>query len=96
MGKIDWSVNRSKVFAVPMINGLKREKSLAMRVGKNQIAAANAFAKSVGCGEPYCETGHPILTTPEKKKLMREINHRRVDQGEPRYVNLDGGFGDET
>lgn len=96
MGKIDHSVNRSKVFAVPQVIGLRKDKSRALRVGKNQIAAANAAAKSMGCGEPFTETGHPEFTTPEKQKYMRELNKRRVDQGESRLVNFDGGYGDET
>ena len=30
------------------------------------------------------------------KRYMRERNKRAVDQGQSRFVNLDGGYGDET
>jgi hypothetical protein len=96
MRKADPTVNRSKVFAIPSVIGLRRDKSRALRVGKSQIARANEVAKSMGCGEPFTETGHPEFTTPEKQKYMRELNKRRVDQGESRLVNFDGGYGDET
>ena len=31
-----------------------------------------------------------------KKRFIQESNKRRVDQGEARVVNFDGGYGDET
>ena len=97
MGKVDPSVNRSKVFAVPAIVGLVRTESNALRVGKNQIAAANEAALAMGCGEPFnASNGKPAFTRPELKKYTQELNHRRVDQGEARLVNFDGGHGDET
>ena len=95
--KIDPTVNRSKVFGVPQIVGLVRSESNALRVGKNQIAAANEAAKAMGCGEPFqAHNGKPQFTRPELKKYTRELNKRRVDQGEARLVNFDGGHGDET
>jgi len=90
------NLKKSKVFAVPSIVGLKRDKSNAMRVGKNQINDANDFAESVDCGRPYGADGKPELDRATKKRLMREINLRRVDRGQERFVNLDGGYGDET
>ena len=95
--KIDPTVNRSKVFGVPMINGLVRSESNALRVGKNQIAAANEAAKEMGCGEPFqASNGKPQFTRPELKRYTQELNRRRADQGEARLVNFDGGYGDET
>ena len=97
MGKVDPSVNRSKVFSVPAIVGLVRSESNALRVGKNQIAAANQAAKEMGCGEPFqAKNGKPQFTRPELKKYTQELNARRSDQGEARFVNFDGGYGDET
>ena len=97
MGKVDPSVNRSKVFGVPAVIGLVRSESNALRVGKDQVAAANEAALAMGCGEPFQEkNGKPNFTRPELKKYMKEINHRRKDQGESSLVNFDGGHGDET
>ena len=93
---VDFSVNRSKVFSVPQVVGLARTKSGALRVGKNQIGPANDAAQEMGCGRPFGDDGKPEFTRPEKKKYMQEINHRRLDQGEARFVNFDGGYGDET
>lgn len=94
--KVDPSVNRSKVFHAPAIVGLRKHASNAMRVGKNQIGRANEFARSVGCGEPFGADGKPVMDRATKKRYMRELNKRRVDQGEARLVNFDGGHGDET
>lgn len=96
MGKVDPSVNKSTVFAVPAVIGLRSDKSRALRVGRNQIAQANEVAKSMGCGEPFGSDGHPTFTTPEKRKYMKELNKRRADHGQERLVNFDGGYGDET
>ena len=87
---------KSKVFNVPAVVGQKREVSTFLRVGKNQIAEANEAAKAMGCGEPYRADGHFEGTRADKKRYMQEINRRRVDQGQSRFVNFDGGYGDET
>jgi hypothetical protein len=86
---------RSK-FGCPAIVGQATDISRALRVGKSQIREANDFAQSVGCGAPFrTKDGNFEGTRSQKKKYMQEINRRRVDQGEPRFVNLDGGYGDE-
>ena len=90
------SKNRSKVFGAPALVGQKADISRALRVGKNQIAAANQAAQEMGCGTPFQSDGHWVGTRTEKKKYMQELNHRRADQGEPRFINNDGGYGDET
>ena len=92
----DPSKNRSKVFGAPALVGQKADISRALRVGKNQIAAANQAAQEMGCGAPFQSDGHWVGTRTEKKKYMQELNHRRADQGEPRFINNDGGYGDET
>ena len=86
----------SKVFGVPGIVGLKADISRALRVGKGQINAANEFAQSVGCGTPFGADGHPVMDRATKKRYTKALNERRVDQGEARLVNFDGGYGDET
>ena len=96
MAKVDPSVNRSKVFGVPAIVGLQADSSNALRVGKDQIAGANEFAQSIGCGAPFGKDGKPVMDRVTKKRYMQELNHRRADQGESRLVNFDGGHGDET
>ncbi len=85
-----------KRIGVPAIVGQKRDVSFSLRVGKRQIAAANEAAKSMGCGEPFRADGFFEGTRAEKKRYMRELNRRRADLGEPRLVNFDGGYGDET
>lgn len=87
---------RSTVFNIPTIVGQTRGVSSALRVGKNQITEANEAAKSMGCGAPFRADGMFEGTRSEKKHYMQEINRRRVDHGEPRMVNYDGGYGDET
>jgi hypothetical protein len=94
--KVDPSVNRSQVFGVPGIVGQKTDISRALKVGRSQIARANQAAMEMGCGAPFQADGNWVGTRAEKKKYMQELNHRRADQGEPRYVNNDGGYGDET
>jgi len=87
----------STLFGVPAIVGLKVDASRALRAGKNQVAQANAFAQSVGCGTPFsAEDGIFRADRNTKNRFIRESNKRRVDQGEPRVVNFDGGYGDET
>jgi hypothetical protein len=86
----------STLFAVPAIVGLKVDISRALRAGKSQIAEANAFAQSVGCGAPFRPDGIFEADRNTKNRFIRESNKRRVDQGEPRVVNFDGGYGDET
>lgn len=87
----------SKVFGVPAIVGLKVDVSRALRAGKSQITEANEFAQSVGCGAPFrAEDGMFEGDRNTKKRFIQESNKRRVDQGEPRVVNFDGGYGDET
>ena len=87
---------RSKLFGTPATVGQKSEESLFFRVGRSQIAEANEAAQSMGCGAPFNGKGKFAGTRSEKKHYMREINRRRVDQGESRFVNFDGGYGDET
>ncbi len=87
----------STVFGLPAIVGLKVDISRALRAGKSQIAEANEFAQSVGCGAPFRpEDGMFEADRNTKKRFIQESNKRRVDQGEPRVVNFDGGYGDET
>ena len=87
---------RSKKFSVPSLVGIREDASGALRVGKDQIHDANDFAQSVGCGRPFGSDGKPVMSRATKKRYMQEINRRRVDAGESRYVNFDGGHGDET
>ena len=87
-------MGKSKANA-PAIVGMKRDISRALRVGKRQIAEANRAAQAMGCGTPFREDGCFEGTRAEKKRYMREVNRRRVDQGQPRLVNFDGGYGDE-
>ncbi len=82
--------------AAPAIVGQKVDASNALRVGPSQIEAANEFAQSVGCGTPFEADGKPRLTRAVKAKLMRAYNERREDLGQARFVNFDGGYGDET
>ena len=86
----------SKLFASPAIVGQKSDVSPFFRVGRNQIGKANEVAQDMGCGAPFRMDGKFEGTRAQKKRYMQEINRRRVDQGEPRFVNLDGGYGDET
>jgi hypothetical protein len=87
----------SKVFGVPRIVGLTTISSRALRAGKNQIAECNEFAQSVGCGAPFrADNGYFEADRNTTKRFIQESNKRRVDQGEPRVVNFDGGYGDET
>ena len=87
---------KSKAFPAPATVGQKSDISRALAVGRSQIADANQAAQEMGCGAPFRADGKFEGTRSEKKRYMREINRRRVDQGEPRFVNLDGGYGDET
>lgn len=82
-------------FGVPALVGQKTDISRALRVGKSQLAEANGVAQEMGCGAPFRDDGMFEGTRTEKKRYMREINRRRVDQGQDRIVNLDGGHGDE-
>ena len=86
---------RSNLFAAPATVGQKLDVSRSLRVGKNQIAEANEVAQGMGCGTPFRADGMFEGTRAQKKRYMREINRRRADHGEPRFVNLDGGHGDE-
>ena len=87
---------RSTVFGVPALVGQKADISRALKVGRSQIAAANQAAMEMGCGTPFQADGNWVGTRTEKKKYMQELNYRRADQGEPRFINNDGGYGDET
>ena len=87
---------RSKVFSAPGLVGQSADISRALRVGRTQIATANRQAEEMGCGAPFQADGHWYGTRAEKKKYMQELNRRRADQGEPKLVNFDGGYGDET
>ena len=86
----------SKVFGAPAIIGGKVDKSRALRLGKTQINEGNEFAQSIGCGTPFQADGHFVADSNTKKRYLKELNKRRVDQGEPRLVNFDGGYSDET
>ena len=86
----------NKKVAGPALISQKVDASNALRVGRTQIAEANAAAQAMGCGTPFGADGKPRFTRTEKAKYMREINKRREDQGQDRYVNHDGGYGDET
>ena len=92
----NWRKNQSKLFGVPALTGIKTDISRALRVGENQIAKGNEFAQSVGCGSPFRSDGNFEADSNTKKRYLRELNKRRVDAGEPRVVNFDGGFGDVT
>ena len=94
--KRNWYVNHSKKFGVPAIVGLRSDVSNALAVGRSQIEEANEFAQSIGCGSPFGADGKPVMDRTTKKRYLRELNKRRVDMGEPRMVNFDGGYGDET
>ena len=86
---------RSKLFGAPAATGLVMCDSRALRVGKTQIGEANQFAESVGCGAPFQKDGHFKASRSLLKRFLRERNKRAADLGEPRFVNLDGGYGDE-
>lgn len=87
----------STLYGCPAIVGLSVGESRALRAGRNQVAGANEFAQSVGCGAPFrASDGMFVADRNTKKRFIREANKRRVDQGEPRVVNFDGGYGDET
>lgn len=86
----------SKKLGAPALVGQKSDVSHALRVGKRQIAEANQVAQEMGCGTPFRSDGMFEGTRAQKKRYMRELNRRRADQGEPRVVNFDGGYGDET
>ena len=87
---------QTKQRAAPAIVGQKRDVSHALRVGKRQIAQANEAAQEMGCGTPFRADGLFQGSRVEKKRYMKEINRRRADEGSPRLVNFDGGYGDET
>jgi hypothetical protein len=87
---------KSKLFGTTTIVGQKSDISRSLKVGRSQISEANRVAQEIGCGTPFRADGMFVGTRSQKKKYMKEINRRRVDQGEPRFVNLDGGYGDET
>ncbi len=82
--------------AAPALVGQKVDVSRALAVGRSQIAEANAAAQAMGCGAPFRADGKFEATRSEKAKYMRELNKRREDQGQSRFVNFDGGYGDET
>ncbi len=86
---------RSKL-GCPAIVGQVSGLSRSLRVGKTQIPEANRVAQEMGCGAPFRQDGMFEGTRTGMKRYMREINRRRVDLGEPRLVNFDGGYGDET
>ena len=87
----------STIFGVPAIVGLKVGASRALRAGKSELARANAFAQKVGCGCPFrADNGYFEADRNTTKRFIQEGNKYRVDQGEPRVVNFDGGYGDET
>lgn len=91
------NVKPSTIFGVPAIVGLKVGPHRALRAGRNEVARANAFAQSVGCGTPFsAEDGIFRADRNTTNRFIRESNKRRVDMGEPRVVNFDGGYGDET
>lgn len=95
MGKAKRKLKRSKVFVTPAITGQKSDVSRSLRVGKRQIAEANKAAQEMGCGSPFRSDGMFGGTRSQKKRYMQEINRRRADHGQDRFVNLDGGYGDE-
>ncbi len=82
--------------AAPALVGQKVDVSRALAVGRSQIAEANEAAQGMGCGAPFRADGKFEGTRSEKKRYMRELNRRREDQGQARFVNFDGGYGDET
>ncbi len=87
---------KSVAFPVPAVTGTTPIVSRALRVGKSQRAEANRVAQEMGCGTPFGDDGmFRASGRPGLKQYMREINLRRADQGEPRFVNLDGEYGDE-
>lgn len=86
---------RSTVFGVPAITGQRTDISRSLRVGREQIADANAAAQEMGCGAPFRADGHWEGTRAEKRRYMQELNRRRADNGQERFVNFDGGYGDE-
>ena len=88
---------RSTAFGVPAIVGVKVDVSRALRAGRSQVAGANEFAQSIGCGAPFrAEDGMFVADPNTKNRFIKESNKRRVDQGEPRLVNFDGGYRDVT
>jgi hypothetical protein len=87
----------STLFAVPAIVGLKVGLHRSLRAGRSELAKANAYAQSVGCGTPFSAAdGIFRADRNTTNRFLRESNKRRVDKGEPRVVNFDGGYGDET
>ena len=90
------NIKPSTLFGVPAVVGLKVDVSRALRAGPSQLAEANDFAQSVGCGAPFRSDGMFESDRNTKKRFIQESNKRRVDHGESRVVNFDGGYGDET
>jgi hypothetical protein len=80
---------------VTAIIGTKKDISHALSVSRETAAEANSQARSMGCGNPFRSDGTFEGTRSEKKKYMKELNRRRMDRGESRIVNYDGGYGDE-
>jgi hypothetical protein len=51
----------------------------------------------VGCGCPFrADNGIFEADRNTTNRYIRESNKRRVDMGQERIVNFDGGYGDET
>lgn len=87
----------STVFGVPGVVGLTVGPHRALRAGRSQLAEANAFAQKVGCGTPFQKSdGLFVADRNTTNRFIRERNRRAVDMGQPRVVNFDGGYGDET
>jgi len=88
---------KSKLFGSTAIVGMKVDVSRALRAGRSQIPEANRVAQEMGCGAPFrAADGMFVANENTKNRFIKESNKRRVDQGEPRLVNFDGGYRDET
>ncbi len=86
----------SKIFGAPAIVGMRADPSNGLAVGRSQIAEANEFARKVHCGTPFGADGKPVMDRNTKKRYMKALKERAVDQGQQPLVNFDGGYGDET
>lgn len=86
---------RSKL-ACPRVAKALVGESRALKVHPSQVAEANQVAQSMGCGAPFRRDGMYEDSRANKKRYMRELNRRAVDNGQDRIVNFDGGYGDET
>ena len=81
----------------PAVVGLTVGPHRTLRAGRSQVARANAFAQENKCGAPFSPNDGIFRADRNiTNRFINANNERRVDMGEPRLVNFDGGYGDVT